>query len=198
MPAKHQSAPLTILAQQLHAVALEIERMPESTPAEQDRRARWENAAITAFNELAGGTHYTRHDDGSVTFRSRSRPRLEHTADQNGACSCEAYTEKQIPCWHLPALWMLDGCEEAMHVQPCEPAAPFVAADLDAPIHCPYCAAPMFPAVTPGGEDVIECSNVRCQKVCYLDALDYFLSRMPDAEGIAVLTLARPKEPAHA
>jgi hypothetical protein len=196
MPAKHQIAPLTILAQQLHAVALEIERMPDSTPTEQDRRTRWENAAITAFNELAGGTHYTRHDDGSATFRSRSRPRLEHTANQNGACTCEAFTEKHIPCWHLPALWMLDGCEEALYVQPSEAAA--VPATDDAPIHCPYCAAPMFPAVTPGGEDVIECSNLRCQKVCYLDALDYFLSRMPDAEGLAVLTLARPKEPAHA
>ena len=77
---------------------IEIERMPNTTPAEQDRRARWENAAITAFNELAGGTHYTRHDDGSVTFRSRSRPRLEHTASQDGTARVwDALTAEGLP-----------------------------------------------------------------------------------------------------
>ena len=84
-----------------------------------------------------------------------------------------------------------------MRAVPAEAAA-LPTADLDAPIHCPFCAAPMFVAISPGGEDVIECSNPRCQKVCNLEALDYFLSRMPDAEGIAVLTLARPKEHARA
>src|SRR5215208_933551 len=98
MPARHEKiVPLTILAQQLHAVLVQIEAMPSATPGEQDMCARWENAAITAFNELAGGTHYTRHDDGSVTFRSRGRPRLEHTASQDDTCSCEAFTEKCIP-----------------------------------------------------------------------------------------------------
>ena len=196
MPAKHQIAPLTILAQQLYAVALEIERMPNATPAEQDCRARWEHAAIAAFNELAGGTHYIRHDDDSVTFRSRSRPRLAHTTNGE-TCGCEAHAEKHIPCWHLPAKWMLDGAEEAMFVRPSKAPPPDQAPGADV-IACPYCEAPMYPASTPAGQHVIECSNPRCQKVCDLQAVEHFLSRMPDAEGLAVLTLARPKEPAHA
>ena len=195
MPAKHQIASLSILAQQLYAVAMEIERMPNATPADQDLRTRWENAALTALAELAGGTHYIRHDDDTVTFRSRSRPRLTHTTNGE-TCSCEAHTEKHIPCWHLPARWMLDGAEEAMCVRPAVPP-PADVGDPDA-IHCPYCAAPMYPARTPAGEHVIECSNPRCGKVASLEAIDLFLSRMPEAEGVAIITLARSKEPAHA
>jgi hypothetical protein len=191
MPARHEKiVPLTILAQQLYAVLVQIEAMPSATPAEQDMQARWENAAITAFNELAGGTHHTRHQDGSVTFRSRSRPRVQHTASQDDTCTCEAFTAKLIPCWHRPALWMLDGTEE-------EAAAPQFVGDAEA-IHCPYCAAPMYPAVTPGGRHVIECSNPRCQKVCDLEAVEHFLGLVPDGEGIALLTLTREREPAHA
>lgn len=161
---------LAALARQLLAVAREIERMPDVTPDERARRARWERAALGGFNTLASGARFTQGDDGLVTFRERARPGAPIITDGT-TCGCGGSYE--YPCRHMLAARMIAGGERDERWLSALRASTL---DITA-IDCPYCGTRMVAALTLGGEAVIACGNQRCQKVCALAVVDEFLDR---------------------
>lgn len=166
MPRKHRIASARMLAHQLVNVLDTIER----TTMTDERRELWNNAAVKAFNQLYEGIRFDREDDGTFIFPSRSRGGLAHHV--NGTCDCEACVEQRAPCWHRPAKAMAIAVEQATFTT----AAPPPPAPEPKLYHCPHCASPMLPALTPGGEDCIECANLRCQKVVMADVVEAFFA----------------------
>ena len=151
--ANRRIAPPTLLARELVRAFEIIER----AELDEQRREAWYNAARNAFNYLFDGIRFERLDDGSINFPSRSRGSAKQH-NVNGACTCEAATEKLIPCWHRPGKGMIDGAERAMFTAPVAPPP------VEQPAyHCPKCAAPLHlrqeddPAL-----DVYMCCNPRC------------------------------------
>lgn len=166
MPPKQRIASARILAQQLVNVLSTIER----TEMNDQRRELWNNAAVKAFNQLYEGVRFDRDDSGTFTFPSRTRGGITHHV--NGTCDCEACAEQRAPCWHRPAKAMVLGAERAMFVAAPEPPP---AAEEQPAIHCPICAAPMLPALTPGGEESFACVNAKCQKVILAEIIEAFI-----------------------
>jgi hypothetical protein len=165
MPRKHRIASPLMVAHQLVIVLETIER----TEMSEARRELWNNATVKAFNQLYEGIRVEREDDGTMIFPSRSRGGLSHYV--NGTCSCEAAVEQQAPCWHRPAKAMVLGVEQASFTTAAPPpAAP------DRVYHCPHCASPMLPTLTPGGEDCIECVNPQCQKTIMAEVVEAFFA----------------------
>jgi hypothetical protein len=167
MPRKHRIASALMLAHQLVKV---LETIEQKDMAEQ-RHELWNNAAVKAFNQLYEGIRFDRDDDGTFIFPSRSRSGLAHHV--NGTCDCEAYADHSPPepCWHRPAKAMVLGAEQDTFAVPVPPPAPD-----PKPYHCPHCASPMLPALTPGGQDCIECVNPTCQKTIMAEVVEAFFA----------------------
>jgi hypothetical protein len=106
-----------------------------STQIDDDDRDRWYNAITKASGRLMDGVRFDVAGD-ELIFPSRSRNGVSHRT--NGACTCEAYTERTPPqpCWHRAARRLIELIADVEHSTLITPPA--------APPQCGRCGAAMF------------------------------------------------------
>jgi len=161
-------APPSMIAQQLVAAFSAIET---SDKLNEEQRERYFNAAVKAFTQLMDGVRFDIQEDGTYKFPSRSRTGLPHYV--NGKCDCESAVDQKKICWHRFAKKLIELTEQAdrdaNHTPP-------LAVEEQPAIHCPICAAPMIPALTPGGEECFECVNPQCRKALLAEVVEAFIA----------------------
>jgi len=136
-----------------------------------EQRERYFNATVKAFTQLMDGVRFNIEEDGTYMFPSRSRTGLAHHV--NGKCDCEAAAEQKKICWHRVARKLIELTEQADRDANLSPP---LAIEEQPAIHCPICAAPMLPSLTPAGEECFECVNAQCRKVLMAEVVEAFIA----------------------
>lgn len=172
-------APPSMIADAVACLLARIERNPKLNEEQRELKC---NAVVKAFNQLYDGVRFTRNGDEFV-FPSRTRSGLSHRV--NGVCECEAAAEQGQPCWHCAAKYLILVVEEAQQPDAGQPPdeeglltsedAPLPDDDLPR-IACPTCDSPMRWAITPGGEECVECLSPKCGRTIHAEVVDAFYS----------------------